>query len=279
MYRKLLFGVTPLMIVALLVSTFNGASASEQEQELVTATPARINLPTPVPMATAEQQSSAGSSGSDISAVEDASLPEGTVMLEAKSPGVNVRAGADIESERLGAINPGERYPILGRYFRWLQLQYDSSPTDSAWVYDELVNIIGDESAINDLSEEALPTEDTSLSAATATQGVLTQTPGGVLTATALARILAVEVGSDADGDGTLSPADLLAVPEAGATANPAALPTYTYPPNLPANLPTRSALTTTSLPTSPTDLPPITPILLLGGLGLIGLAIGSVRR
>jgi|GEM_PF-346178 len=279
MYRKWILGTITLAIGTLIVSVgFNGVSADDRQQEAVTATPARINLPSPVPMATVEQQGSVGGGSGDISAVEDASLPEGSVMLEAKSPGVNVRAAADIESERLGAIEPGERYPIMGRYFRWLQLQYESSPTGSAWVYDELVNIIGDESAINDLSEEALPTEDTSLSGATATQGVLTQTPGGVLTATALSRILAVDVGSDADGDGTLSPSDLLVAPEAGATANPVLLPTYTYPPNLPANLPTRSTVTTT-LPTSPTDLPPIAPILLLGGLGLIGLAIGSVRR
>ena len=121
-------------------------------QELVTSTPVLINVPTEA-----------------APAIEVVVTPSATwtptssaVMIEAKEGAgeVNVRAEADIESERLGTIRAGEFYPVLGRYFRWIQFQFDSSPTGRGWVFDELVNIVGDESTIPDLSQGPLPTTD-----------------------------------------------------------------------------------------------------------------------
>jgi hypothetical protein len=191
-------------------------------------------------------------------------------MIEAKVDAgeVNVRAEADIESDRLGIIRAGEYYPVLGRYFRWIQFQYETSPNGRGWVFDELVNIIGDESAITDLSVQPLPTTDPIAEAATQTQIAITLTPGGLLTVTANSRLISVEQGAQ--------PAQSLNGVEI--------LPTFTYPPDLVAAAPTEAAITPTAAPetaplTVPTNVPPITPIVLLGGMGLLGLVVSSLRR
>ncbi|MBZ0298260.1 MAG: hypothetical protein K8J31_00880, partial [Anaerolineae bacterium] len=84
-------------------------------QELITSTPVRITIP-----------SQAAPAIEIISSPTITRTPTRAVtMLEAKTNAgeVNVRAEPDVEAERLGAIRAGEFYPILGRYFRWLQFQ------------------------------------------------------------------------------------------------------------------------------------------------------------
>ncbi len=161
---------------------------------------------------------------------------------------------------------------MLGRYYRWLQFQFDTSPSGRGWVFDELVNITGDENSIPDLSVEALPTANPSIEAATQTAAAITQTPGGLLTATAQSRFIALPTDSFGNG---------------GQTQNDeVVLPTFTYPPNLVAQAPTDSALTVipTTSPESaplsvPTNVPPIVPILLLGAGGILGLVVSALRR
>ncbi|NDJ84512.1 MAG: hypothetical protein GYB66_01370, partial [Chloroflexi bacterium] len=53
--------------------------------------------------------------------------PAGPVYVEARNPDTNVRSGPDISNDRLGQIQPGERYPVLGRRFRWLQIEYPNT--------------------------------------------------------------------------------------------------------------------------------------------------------
>lgn len=234
-----------------------------QAQELITSTPVRIVIPTQA-----------------VPPIEIISSPAITrtptpaaVMLEPKASAgeVNVRAEPDIEAERLGTIRNGEFYPILGRYFRWIQFQYDLSPTGRAWVFDELVDIIGDANSIPDLSIETLPTTDPLAEAATETQAVITQTPGGILTSTAQSRIL---------------PAPDQITTQAGINSEESAqiLPTFTYPPAIVAIAPTDNLQTPTTNPDTiplnvPNDFPPILPIMLLGAGGLLGLVVSSLRR
>src|SRR5262249_27404694 len=85
--------------------------------------------------------------------------PVGPVLLEALTE-ANVRAKPDPESDLLGTIHTGDVYPVLGRYYRWYQFQYNKSASGTGWVFDDLVKITGDESQILDLSENALPTVD-----------------------------------------------------------------------------------------------------------------------
>jgi hypothetical protein len=240
-------------------------------QELVTSTPVRINVPSEVPPVI------------DVVITPTATWTPtpSAVLIEVKEGAgdVNVRADADVESELLGTIRAGEFYPVLGRYFRWIQFQFDSAPTGRGWVFDELVNIVGDPSTIPDLSQGPLPTSDPIIEAATQTQAAITSTPGGILTLTAESRILPVP--------GQVENGDVPGEAPSGTFRDdaPNILPTFTYPPDVVVVAPTEvETLQTATSPeptplTVPDQLPPIVPILLLGGAGLFGLVVSALRR
>lgn len=189
---------------------------------------------------------------------------------------VNVRSLADIESDILGTIRPEETYTVLGKLFMWYQIVFDSSPNGRGWVFEGLVEIIGDPAAVPDLSlATATPQLDPEIAAATQTQEALNVIPGGELTATANSRVIAPPSGDIASG----------VVGEEGSSN---ALPTFTYPPNLENQTFT---LDTESNEATPVPNPagsssatsegiaPIVPIVVLLGFGLIGLLVSSLRR
>lgn len=265
--------VATLFIVILGLLVLRVVQAEDPKQVVVSATPVPINLPSPLPFVTAAVQATATATRTPT--------PPGAALIEALTE-ANVRAQPDTESERLGTIRAGDLYPIVGRYFRWYQFQYDQSPSGTGWVFDELVQIIGDETTIPDLNEEAVPTIDPILAGETATLEAITQTPGGILTATAASNQIPLpqlpgqqsaettaEVGSELSG----------------------VLPTFTFPPNVVALAPIQSTQEvsgdqsdtgdTLGLEniTLPTNIPPIAPILILGAVGIIGLFISSFRR
>ncbi|MBZ0295570.1 MAG: SH3 domain-containing protein [Anaerolineae bacterium] len=264
MLRRVVFIVCILAAVVLVPSAF--------AQEVVTSTPARVVIPTQAPEELQQQIGITATWTRTPTVV-------GPASLEAKVDAgeVNVRAEPDINSEKLGTIRNGDLYVVLGKRFRWYQFQFDTSPTGRAWVFDELVDIIGDESAIVSLDPDAIATIDPVILAQTQTQQAITQTPGALLTATADARILPAP---DAQGE-------VIFEGEDGEGQPIVALPTFTYPPDsmLFAVSPTPEAggITTANpnmLPIPlPEDIPPITPVLVLGGLGLLGLAVSSLRR
>ncbi|NJO83849.1 MAG: SH3 domain-containing protein [Blastochloris sp.] len=187
------------------------------------------------------------------------------VLLEAFEV-ANVRSLPDQTADRLGEIRAGESYPVTGRYFEWYQFQYDPSPTDRGWVFGQLVQVTGDVSLIPEVD---LSTQSTLLPAeagATATLEILTLTPGGLLTATAAANSAVQQVGE-------------------GTPTAQVILPTFTYPPDVQANAPTTAAdddglvLTITQSEVSDDALPPILPIVALGGAGLLGLMVSALFR
>lgn len=244
-------------------------------QEIVTSTPARVVIPTQGPD---EIQQQAGTTATWTRTPTVA----GPALLEAKADAgdVNVRAEPDINSERLGTIRNGDTYVVLGKRFRWFQFQFDTSPTGRAWVFDELVNIIGDANAIPDLDTEAVATTDPLIIAQTQTQEAISQTPGALLTVTAEARILPAP---DAQGSIILEGGG-----GEGEGSEPiVVLPTFTYPPEsmlfAVSETPEEGEILTANPDNSPIplpeDIPPITPVLVLGGLGLLGLAVSSLRR
>lgn len=251
-----------MAVATALCITFMAVMAQEPTPiivQLATSTPLPILgaptlMPTPIPTET----------------------PIGGAQLEAKDS-VNVRSEASTEAGRLGLIAPGERYVIVGRYYRWLQFRYPNSPSGTGWVYDELVDIHGDLSLIPDLSEAALPTSDPIIDSATMTALAIVSVPGGEMTATAGARILAVPTnsgGADPFMESNLNP-------DGGER-----LPTFTPAPNvnelvaqldvMPTNTPERAVINIT---TEQGALPPILPIFGLVGLGLFGLAVSFIRR
>lgn len=188
------------------------------------------------------------------------------VVLEALDV-ANVRAQPDTGATQLGSIRSGEMYPVLGRYFEWYQFRYDPSPSGFGWVFGQLVNIIGDPALIPDIDLAAQPTVDVNAANATATQVVLTLTPGGLLTATAFERFMEVNPNSTPGADG--------------------ALPTFTYPPGAPpmpptvgpAALPANTDAPAAADAASPGGLAPLLPILALAGLGVLGLFVSGLRR
>ena len=241
-------------------------------QEPVTSTPVRAELPTLAPPVI-EAATTATSTRTPT--------PEGQVLLEAKADAgdVNVRAEPDISAERLGSIRAGRTYQVFGRYFRWLQFQYDDSPTGPVrgWVFDELVEIIGDPNAIPNLQ----PGEPAPPVANVEPEEALALTPGGALTATASVRILALP-GAELSSSGAQQPL----ASAAGEEGVVQPLPTFTYPADLVVSAPNAARpddmndRPTRSRPAiSPDGMPPIGPIVLLGAMGLLGLAVSSLRR
>jgi hypothetical protein len=246
-----------LIVLTCLLLTATGSKLSAQ----ITATPARINLTTATPLPTSQLLTATPTR---------TPTPIGLVVLEAITE-ANVRADPDPESERLGTIRAGEIYPVVGRYFRWLQFQYEPSPNGRGWVFDELVTVVGDQSTIRDLTVQDVSTADPAVLAITQTSEAITLTPGGILTATENAKAIAapsVEFRAQTE--------------HAGSTI---ALPTFTYPPNI--VRPESGGFAALEPTTSPNvladentgGLPPIVPIAVLGGIGLVGLLVSSLRR
>ena len=146
----------------------------------------------------------------------------GPAQAEAKNEGTNVRATADITASIAGVIQPGTRYVVRGRYFEWYQIVFPDSPNGIGWVHQSVVNIIGDEVAILDLTSEELPTQNPTEFAVEETLAALTRVPGGLLTATAQAQSQPGSVFTQAPQV------------EAPTLAPGQHLPTFTFPPFTP---------------------------------------------
>jgi hypothetical protein len=271
--RKTYHQIICILFCAAIFITLGGdeTHADEQQQINVSATPALITLPSPLPLS--PQETSAPTT-------THTPTPIGPLLLEALTE-ANVRSKPDPESDLLGTIRAGDIYPVLGRYYRWYQFQYDNSSSGTGWVFDELVNVTGDESQIVDLSENALPTVDNTAISATNTMEAVTQTPGGILTVTAASQVIPLPVPTS--GDQSAETSDL---------GDISVLPTFTFPPEITPGPPdsafrvdtlenmTPTQVASTDLVISVSDgIPPILPILILGGLGLLGLIGSSIRR
>ncbi len=276
-YRRTIGIFTIILLLGMVFTVFQTPLfASPSFQELPTATPVQVSLPTQLPvLPTATPQTNA------VVPIERSPTPAGAAFLEAITE-ANVRSEPDPESERLGSIRAGEQYTVIGQYFRWYQFQYTQSASGTGWVFDELVTVSGNTANITDLSATT-PTPDAAAAQISSTLALITQTPGGVLTATAGVGALPLPLVTNADGSSVLPPDSNL-----GATM----LPTFTAPPNIAipnlsgqdANSPETTETPQPSiLPLEdivlPSRIPPIVPILLLGGAGILGLAITSARR
>ena len=188
---------------------------------------------------------------------------QGRVEARDKTTGANLRASPDISAEKLGTILPGQFYAIVGRFNKWIQIQYDKSPNGLAWVYEDIVNITGiNPAAIPTVVQGAIPSPNVATAAAKQTAEFLTATPGAPETATAL-QASATGVFTRVAADSTDGPGRV------------GTLPTFTFPPPMAeATLPARGAAATTQA-----GVPPIVPIMVLAGVGLFGLLIAALRR
>jgi hypothetical protein len=198
----------------------------------------------------------------------------GTALLQARNVGtVDLYLLPEPESEQVGVMAEGAVYPAIGRYFRWLQLEFPDSPTGKAWVFEDLVTIIAEEIPIPEADPYVTPTP-TPLGAdgdLALTLIASTLTPGADLTLYAQERVIEL--------------------PELSAT--PDVLPTFTPPSQL--VLPRSNTDETDTVETASTvesdfiqdtlnwifsgGMPPILPIVLLAVGGILGLAVSAARR
>lgn len=239
-------GIRRWMALLLIVSSQAALAFAQVRQ---TSTPITANLFTPTPL---NRQQLAPTVTTTMTPT-----PPGPVLLEARESAgnVNVRAAPDVNSERLGAIAFGTRYPALRQFFLWYELRYDPSPNGKAWVFGELVEISGDVSQIEVIDRW----EDAPAAA------IDEAAPGAEETTTANARVLN-------------APTAVEALEQVDEVIAATALPTFTYPPNF-----LVSAATPAASPNSEAadgaDLPPLFPIIMLGGFGMVGLLVYSIRR
>ena len=224
-----------------------------------TATPISANLVSPTPLGL--QQSA------PTLTFTPSATPPGPTLLEARESAgnVNVRAAPDPTSERLGSIAFGTSYPVLRQYYLWFELKYEPSPSGRAWVYSELVTVTGDQSAIDvieDFADIFTPSD--------GNQDLQSSLEGNGQTGNEDSRILEV-------------PATQRAGRQRDERSVAIALPTFTYPSDLPVLAPTGMAEqndgdegNTTSNGLS--EVPPVLPIMILAGFGMVGLLLNAIR-
>lgn len=198
---------------------------------------------------------------------------QGPALVEALTEQTNVRSQPDINSERVGQINPGQTYAIVGRLFEWYQIDYPDNPSGSnvGWIHESVVQVIGDAALIPNLDPNQIPTENPESASRLETQLAVTSTPGIFQTQTAIAQItptgvFTVEGQSNAPIAGTPAPGSQL-------------LPTFTFPPFTDTPLPIADLTTPRNAAANDGTMPPIAPIAGLIGLGGIGLLISLLRR
>lgn len=186
-------------------------------------------------------------------------------MIEAVSPDTNVRAGPDITENRIGQIQPGAQYRVLGKRFEWYQIEYPQSPTGTGWVHYSVVTLTGDPATIPELELGDIPTIDPAFLDQQKTSEAIANTPGAAATLTAQALVTPTGIFTAIPGEAALEPG--------------APLPTFTYPPYTPTPV---AFPRTNPPPVEATGIPPIVPIvpiLALGALGLMGLLVSLLRR
>lgn len=253
--------VLVLLITSVFIFQVNPSFAQVRQSP----TPIIVNLITPT---TFNVQQSVATVTATFTAT-----PKGPVLLEAResSGNVNIRAEPDPDSERLGGISFGTQYPVLRQYYGWYELQYELSPSGRAWVYGELVDIVGDVGEIVVVDTlEIIPTQSVSDIQSTETWIAITSAPGGAQTATASARVLGVPTVVD-NNDIVI---DLAVTP----------LPTFTYPSDIVAVAPTQGDFVNGENVNSPQNtssgrIPPLFSIVMLGGFGIIGILVNSLRQ
>lgn len=177
----------------------------------------------------------------------DTDLPAARLQALASAGEVNVRALPDVESALLGKIVSGTAYPVLRNYFRWYEFRFDLSPSGSAWVYGDLVELDGDLSQIEVLDD---------------------------FDAIASGNIGDQARADDRTIDLATAPADSA---QAGAVLASTPLPTFTPPAATQSPIGDQLRIAAIDESRAP-DLPPILPILALGGLGILGVLISFLR-
>jgi hypothetical protein len=184
------------------------------------------------------------------------------VTAQAVGTPTNLRAGPGLNFDIVGVLNAGDTVPIIGRsvQFPWYVVAWAEGPNGQAWVFEQLVQVIGDITTVPIVDAPAVPTTDPTQDAINGTATAVLQVPGGPETATAQAFFLPTGIYTLAPGGG---------LPLGGS------LPTFTAPPPLDQ---------VDEMPVSPAQAArggpaPAVIIIALGAMGLLMLGLGLLRR
>jgi uncharacterized protein YraI len=201
-----------------------------------------------------------------------ATIPGGATATPSRTPSpspvlaeaigeANLRSGPGLDFDIVGVLVAGNPVPVIGRSVRfpWYVVEWEEGPGGQAWVFEQLVTIIGDITTVPIVEEPAAPTIDPSLAAIQATATIVLQTPGAAETATAEALRLPTGVYTPTPG---------------GPAGAPGSLPTFTPPPPYvqPTLLPAVDA-------SEQRGLPPAVLVISLAGLGFMSLVLAALRR
>ena len=234
-----------LLVICAFCSWCHSMPAWAQARSTATPVAAVIITPTPEGLDPPTATSTATLSPTPLPAVRLRAL--------SSAGNINVRALPNLDSNILGIIADATEYRVLRNYFRWYEFRYDPSPNGRGWVYGDLVEIIGDSSLI-----EVIDNADD------------IERPGQAENLLATAdderqRSIAIS---------TVRADSAESVELAGETA----LPTFTRPAPTQAS-PNEQIQIEAGIQDSLLHIPPILPIAVLGGLGLLGLLISAIRR
>lgn len=243
-----------LTTLAISASAASAAAGDAPMLQLGTPTPTpdgQINLPTATPTVL----------GGPTATPSRTPTVTPVIVRTIGDPVTNLRSAPSLDSEVLAELPPGTDLPVIGRWlgYDWFLVQWQDAPNAQAWIYKPLVIVIGDETTIPAVTPPPQPTLDPAQVDAFASATALLQTPGGDLTATALALIQPTGVYT--------------ATPPGGGSFGVIA-PTFTPPPPFvqPEDLPAPEGRTRGGIP-------PAVLIVSLGLMGLLTLVVGLVRR
>jgi hypothetical protein len=179
----------------------------------------------------------------------------------------NLRSGPGLDFDIIGMLTNGNPVPIVGRSLRfpWYAVEWADGPNGQAWVFDQLVIVIGDITTVPIVGEPELPTIDPTQAVIQMTATVLLQTPGAAETATATAFFAPTGVFTQTPGAAALPPGVLptFTPPGDGASGGPII------------DVPSETESTNGRGP----RVSPAVIILSLGGMGLLTLLVGLLRR
>jgi hypothetical protein len=242
-------------------------------QVRVTATPVRVQLPT----------QSAPATEIAIATPTPTFTPTeiGPLLIEIPEDisEINVRELPEPDAQQLGLVRASERYVVTGRYFSWLRIDFEASPTGEGWIFGQLVTVLGDEAQIPDIDPYNTSEDSVIIEAETLDGTPVEDIDAQAVNATPTVDERQIVIPTAGQGE-TLS------------TSGGNQLPTFTPPPesvirnnNIAAeNVVLSDAETAGVTEQAITDLidtglPPIIPMLLLGGFGLLGMTVVILRR
>ena len=189
--------------------------------------------------------------------------PIGVTLLEVKenAGSINVRTEPGPEADRLGSISFGTLYPVYRQFYSWYEIEFELSPNRRGWIYGEFVDIVGNPNEI-----EFIENFDWA-------------TPQGSLNSDPTEELSEEDISSTPVTRQLDAPVAVASVSVAETQSQQIPLPTFTYPPDTKSEVFIQNDIAgNTNTNTSTNQMPPIFPIVLLGGAGMMGLMFVSLR-